>query len=75
MVIFGGIETSKVKYSSDLYTLDTSTLNWSREETSGSLIRKKEYRTAVMHGNNIRTGVNFKLIIFDYKHIFMFSLG
>lgn len=53
MVVFGGLETGKLKYSNEVYTLDANTLTWSREETSGFTVGRKECRTAVLLGNSI----------------------
>jgi len=55
MVIFGGMDIRKLKYSTDVFTLDTYTLMWTREETSGITVNKKECRTAAILGNCIRT--------------------
>ncbi len=53
MVIFGGLETSKIKSSNDIFTLDVNSMTWQREETSGCTIPKKESRTAALMGDSI----------------------
>eukprot|EP00026_Physarum_polycephalum_P007179 Phypoly_transcript_07236.p1 GENE.Phypoly_transcript_07236~~Phypoly_transcript_07236.p1 ORF type:complete len:476 (+),score=58.91 Phypoly_transcript_07236:50-1477(+) len=54
MIIFGGMDSgSKMKYSNDVFTLDTTTLCWKREETSGYSIPGKECRTSALVGHCI----------------------